>query len=185
MISRIITETCDLSYKGYKILTGRNNEGNETATGQMNDTVGRQQMQEDQRPISHKQRRAERQEGRAGVTADAIRVRDEDKRGSGDRGKGSREHQLQTQQGIVDYRQKSISDAQEQRDGRIKEMQRTIDGQRQQITSLTQERDRLGEEARARGEKLTRSEWESRNLQRQIHDLEENMRRSESNGHAL
>jgi hypothetical protein len=178
-ITGAITGTYDLACKYF---IPSNNKSDEMATGEMNDTASRQQVQEDQRPLSRKQRRAEKQEGRADVTADEIGVKDEDRRGSGDGGKGSKERQFQTQQGIVDYRQKSISDAQEQRDGRIKGMQRTIDGQRQQITSLTQERVSLREEVKRKEEKLARSEREQSRLQHEIRDLRDSLAQSQHQG---
>ncbi|KIM86829.1 hypothetical protein PILCRDRAFT_4707 [Piloderma croceum F 1598] len=153
------------------------------ATGEMNDTVGRQQVQDDQKPTSHKQKRAERQEGRGGVTADAIRVRDEDKRGSGDRGKGSTEQQFQAQQALVDDRQKHISDAQEQRDRYIKDMERDIGRQQGQITRLKQEMVSLREEGMRNEDRLTRSEREKSKLQHEIRDLRDRLEQSQRHEH--
>jgi predicted RNase H-like nuclease (RuvC/YqgF family) len=182
MTFEILTEICKFTHKSYKYITASNNESEETATGQMNDTVRRQQAQEDQRPAPHKHRRSERQEGQTVVTAEAIGVRDEDKRGSEDRGKGNREHQFQTQ---PVNRQKHKSDAQEQHDRRIKEMERNVDAQRWQITGLTQERKLLQEDVKRTEGSLTRSERDQRKLQSEIEDLRDRLAQSQRHVHVL
>jgi hypothetical protein len=185
IITNLLDVTCKVTKKTYKYLTDTNNEDDETATGQMNDTVSRQQAQEDQRPTPHKHRRSERQEGQTVVTAEAIGVRDEDKRGSEDRGKGNREHQFQTQPVIVDDRQKRKSDAQEQQDRRIKEMERNMDAQRRQITGLTQERKLLQEDVKRTEGSLIRSEQERRKLQSEIEDLRDRLAQSQRHVHTF
>jgi len=170
----------------WKFFTGDDNEGDQMATDNLDNTVGRQQVQEDQRPVSHKQKRKDRQDEQVAVTSGAESAKAEDKRGNrdGDSERGHRERQLPTQD-TAEGRQKNSSDTQEQRDGRIQKMKREIDRQQLEITSMKREWAKLWQEAETRREKLVQSEQESGKLHREIQGLRESLAQFQSNRHAL
>jgi predicted nucleic acid-binding Zn-ribbon protein len=166
-----------------------NGEGSQmTKDGTDDNAMGKQLAPENRRPKSYKHEYAEKERTGAAMVTDARGSGREDKRGNGDGSISDREHQHPTHQDVVDEMQQKLDDAHRgvtERDGHIEKMGQKLAAARVKIVGLTKEGDQLEEEVRTRGEKLTRSERELRNLQRQIHDLQENMRRSESNGRAL